>query len=625
MRDRATARGTLRWLYRVLASFCGIGLTGFFLPGHLNRALGSSDGTINRFTPATVALNSLHLFDIGVTDVNADGRLDIFTSNHSGAQSLLLGEADANFKDVFSAWRLDQNPEFVGFDVPSQHPEISEPGLYIYRQDGQLVLRMHSSEETVASEGRVYLPVETEVRESDGIKVEITTGTPSSGESPVAIRFTATGDGSLVLRPKYVAVPISLRLSPELPLDRVYVGQKKVRPRSHEFTLTLRDRHGMAWADWNADGRKDVFIVRGGLQGNFSQAPAGLLSNELLCNAGARFNNCTLQVGISGVCRGREVEWVDFDGDGRLDLHIGCRNGPNQLYRSTANERFHDVAPELGLDSVESSAGKWLDSDGDGDMDLFLVERSGYRLYVNESGSFRPTLACRAGATRLTVADFDRDGDPDIYAVGRRRSVLLENAAGSFRCVNPSLIGLPAAGRTANWVDFDNDGLMDLHVVPGGLYRQLPGGRFTRGPSLEPAGYDWRDVRGTWFDADNDGDRDLLMAVRRKKTQWDVTLHRNSGSANHWLELDLVGSGGNREAIGARVMAIAGGGVQVQHVGHAEGAYFSRGHYRVYFGLGSHERVDMLRIWWPNGQIQELTNLTADRVLRVEQNWTGMQ
>ena len=101
---------------------------------------------------------------------------------------------------------------------------------------------------------------------------------------------------------------------------------------------------------------------------------------------------------------------------------------------------------------------------------------------------------------------------------------------------------------------------------------------------------------------------------------WNLQAYRNLvDNGNHWLELRLVGKPGNPQAIGARVTLQSTDGQQTQQVGLNDGAFFSQGHYRLYFGLGSHARVDRMQIRWPDGQVQELTGVEGDKLQVVKE------
>ena len=102
---------------------------------------------------------------------------------------------------------------------------------------------------------------------------------------------------------------------------------------------------------------------------------------------------------------------------------------------------------------------------------------------------------------------------------------------------------------------------------------------------------------------------------------WKLQAYRNLvDNGNHWLQLRLVGKPGNPQAIGARVTLRTADGQQTQQVGLNDGSFFSQGHYRLYFGLGPHARADRMQIRWPDGQVQELTDVAGDglQVIRQE-------
>jgi hypothetical protein len=214
--------------------------------------------------------------------------------------------------------------------------------------------------------------------------------------------------------------------------------------------------------------------------------------------------------------------------------------------------------------------------------------------------------------------------------------LLLNDGNGRFSIVDPATIGLPAESVTASWVDFDNDGLPDLYSVPQGLFRQRRDHTFEGTGLLALPLHKYMAAIANWADFDNDGRRDLLLAslenfslwrwwekFRRNSEDrfaWNLAAYRNVvDNGNHWLEVRLVGKAGNPQAIGARVTVETADGQQLQQVGLNDGSFFSQGHYRLYFGLGSHARADVIRIRWPDGQMQELKSVDGDRLQVIEQ------
>jgi hypothetical protein len=503
----------------------------------------------------------------------------------------------------------------------------------------------------------------------------------SKKELPVAdshvvkttVYFSALQDAQLTLAPPRVAAPSEFAISPGFPLSSVFVGQQRISPIRNEFSAHLQDRHGHAWADVNADGQLDVYISRGGVGGTLRKLPRELrdtIRDEFLLSGGEpQLKDVTAAVGLEKKdCSGRHAEWVDVDGDGRLELFVNCQDRgviqgrfpkrfPKQLWRQDANGLFIDVAMEigLGLPGHEIVDFIWLDVDRDGDLDLLATEDKGFFLHRNDAGRFTPDFLFRPDFVRadivglrtrvnnywrfdgkLAAADFDSDGDLDVFSSSKRGNVILENHEGTFRSLNPADLGLPASSLNSAWVDYDNDGAMDLYSVPQGLYKQTDSGHFRRTDLLavEPRLYQAAIIH--WYDRDNDGKRDLLLALNENPSlwRWWQRPFRSEGDANawrfrswrnavpdqHWLQIDVEGLEGNRQAIGTSVSVTTTQGIQQQVVGINDSSFFSQGHYRLYFGLGADASAEKVAIRWTDGNSLTLENVPGNQLVRVTPN-----
>lgn len=191
-----------------------------------------------------------------------------------------------------------------------------------------------------------------------------------------------------------------------------------------------------------------------------------------------------------------------------------------------------------------SLSNAWADFDNDGDLDLAVSLKSGeIRLYRNDAG----VLASVGGAVGLPTVgqefrglswgDYDGDGWIDLLAGATRpesESAVFQNRGGKAFVNVAAEIGLTLPGRSArqsNWVDYDNDGDLDLYATDrigaNKLYRN-DGGKFVQAF----AGVGPTDARSTvgacWLDYDKDGDLDLFLANQSGKTD---ALWRNDGSA----------------------------------------------------------------------------------------------
>ena len=560
---------------------------------------------------------SFTLDDLGVTDYNGDGDLDVFTTNHLSTQLLMANDGTGSFEDRLTEAGLNHTPGFPGWEGPDGAPEIDAPGLYLYRSSG-VTLRLTDPDESVSGELRFLAPVT--ISESSGAQVAITHDTTVSPPRYVA-RFSMTGNSILRLKPETATLPIEVRIDPPFPFSRVFVGQRAVRALGRQFNVFANDRHGMAWADYDHDGQIDVFITRGGHSGRIDRFKA-LAQDELMLGDGGTFHNSLSGSGISkGTCRGRGASAVDYDRDGLLDLLTTCFTGAPRLFRQRSARKFKSVSGRLKKVGAKGHSMIWQDLDRRGGPELVMARNGRFLVFRRKKRGFKRLQKVRgrhgSNVQKFTVADYDNDGDPDIFAAARSGSTLLRNRRGRLTKHNPRKVGLPPTALTANWVDYDNDGLLDLHLIPGGIYRQGPGNSFTRTGLAPPAAATVR-AAASWFDFDADGDRDAVVGERHTDDGRFTSLRllENRGASAHWLEVDLEGSPGNRQAVGAAVSASTPAGKQTQWVGQNDGSHLSQGHYRVYFGLGTATSA-RLKVRWPDGEVQRLGPVDADRIVRI--------
>ena len=286
----------------------------------------------------------------------------------------------------------------------------------------------------------------------------------------------------------------------------------------------------------------------------------------------------------------------DFDDDGDPDLFQGNDHQENFLFLNDGAGRFRDVGRVSGVavndqgfptGSMHGSIG---DVDGDGLIDLFVTDLRHGSLYRNvgeglfvdvtrESGVAGPFQG--KGAWAAALFDFDNDGDLDIFSANGVAEELIDQY--------PLLLRNDGTGR------FDDIG---AELAP-----YFGAKRSGRGAAV--------------WDYDDDGDLDIIVShIDLKGT---VTLLRNDGgNTNHWLGLTLVGTGGPASAIGARVVVEAGGRRQVL-VNQWATSYLSHHDPRLHIGLGRHASVDRLEIRWPDGTLEVLRDVRADRYVTIVQ------
>jgi hypothetical protein len=276
-----------------------------------------------------------------------------------------------------------------------------------------------------------------------------------------------------------------------------------------------------------------------------------------------------VQPELFGVTGGQPAAWADYDNDDDLDLFVGFREGvANRLYRNEGG-KFTEVAASAGLaDTADTRAAAWGDYDGDGNVDLYVgfTRRSKLenRLYRNDGkGRFTDVAKAMAvdavGETRQpSWVDYDNDGDLDLFVAFRDApNMLFRNDGERFVSVAAAM-GLDDARRTvgAVWFDIDDDGDLDVFVANqngdlNGLFRN-DGTKF-----VDVAGALGMDAAGraptsgsngpSVADYDSDGDLDLFVA-----SYGPNLLYRNDGKGRFTEVAASVGLAGGDLATPSR-------------------------------------------------------------------------
>jgi len=388
----------------------------------------------------------------------------------------------------------------------------------------------------------------------------------------------------------------------------------------------LEETFGAAPGDYDNDGNLDLFA-------------ATIQFNNLFRNNGdGRFESMSSsQVGrlVADNSWSYAGAWGDYDNDGFVDLFVANWQGGDFLYRNDGTGRFtrmttNDVGPIVAK-RAESRCGAWADYDNDGYLDLYVSSGGTNFLFRNShTGSFwriaDASLGSHAGFTG-TWADYDNDGFFDLF-VGRRTAgcALHRNLGGQTFTNVTSEAALTVKGADVwggAWGDYDNDGCLDLFVLsytgPNALFHNQGDGTFTNVnlAGLQKNGNER--VAAAWGDYDNDGFLDLFVACGNAVPTRNLLYH-NNGNSNAWLKLELVGQASNRSGIGARVRVQATIGDktfwQMRQIS-GTGASCGGNGLVAHFGLGDATKADVVRIEWPSGIVQELSNVPAKQFLTI--------
>lgn len=430
---------------------------------------------------------------------------------------------------------------------------------------------------------------------------------------------------------------------------------------------------GVAVADFDNDGNLDLFVTGYG----HSVLYRGL--------GNCKFKDFTEKAGLSGITGfATGAAWGDYDRDGYVDLFVSryvhvdmdhlpafgsdekfCRFkgvlvqcGPwgmpgegDYLFHNRGDGTFEDVSKKAGMDDPHHRYGLgaiWGDYDNDGWPDLFLANDAGPNfLYHNRhDGTFDEVgmLAGVAlgedgqelGSMGVDFGDYDHDGKLDLFVTNYTDQVdnLYRNlGGGAFSDMSwPAKLGQPSFPYVkwgTGFVDFDNDGWVDLFVNNGHVYPQvdaIPGSPGYKQPmqmfrnnhhgafediSKASGVFEMppESRRGAAFgDVYNDGNIDILVLNIGQPPSLLINQTRNS---NHRVAFQLIGSKSNRAAIGARVTIHAAGGMQFNEV-RGGGSYLSQNDLRLHFGLGTDDKIGLVEIAWPSGKVEVLRDLQAD-------------
>jgi hypothetical protein len=293
-----------------------------------------------------------------------------------------------------------------------------------------------------------------------------------------------------------------------------------------------------AFGDFDADGHVDLYV---------GFTPATPLANKLYRNLGngVRFADVASSVGVAERGTTRQPAFVDYDGDGDLDLSVAFRDRPNALYRNDGG-RFTNVAAAVGIADPRKTVGvAWWDWEQDGDLDAFVANQDGDAngFYRNVGGRFtdiadslgiseRGRPADRGGVGPA-LGDFDGDGDLDLFVANYGPDALYRDDGGRFTNIAAATgLGGDYHSTSAAWGDVDHDGRLDLFVLsylagerdtPDHFFHNTGTGFADRMPALIAANNGSHGV--TWADFDRDGDLDL--ALTNNHVQGTHPLYRN--------------------------------------------------------------------------------------------------
>jgi enediyne biosynthesis protein E4 len=437
--------------------------------------------------------------------------------------------------------------------------------------------------------------------------------------------------------------------------------------------------HGAAVGDIDNDGFRDLYVTNYG---------ANLLYRN---QDDGSFEDITDRAGVPGNQYSTSAAFFDADNDGDLDLYVahyvvfdiddvpddatqaercvflggvvycgpgGMPGTGDVFYRNEGDGTFTDFTDASGISQANDYYGLGvtpLDYDSDGDLDIYVTnDATPNVLFQNEGDGTFSEVGLFAGVAfngdgdeeagmGVDTGDYDGDGDPDLHVAhffSETNTLYRNEGDGSF---TDATIVAGLAGPTRNkvgfaskFLDYDNDGDLDLFVANGHVYPHIsliPAGSTYRQPNqlfrndgegqfsdissqAGPGLLVEKASRGACFgDYDNDGDIDIFVLDMNDAP---TLLRNDGGDARNWLTVQVFGQRVNRDGVGTKIRLKAGDLTLYRTVNGAS-SYMSHSDIRAHFGLGTQPRVEQVELTWTDGTVQSIRDLPINCLLVVHQ------
>lgn len=386
--------------------------------------------------------------------------------------------------------------------------------------------------------------------------------------------------------------------------------------------MTAHPGQAAAWADYDGDGWLDLFVGHESKPGDVH--PSQLFHNNrdgtftLVKAPGAALGKLGVNLGYV-----KGVAWGDYNNDGRPDLYISTMFGKSFLFRNdgprdpkhpeTGDWIFTDVTEQAGLGGKRYTFPTWFfDYDNDGWLDIFA---GGYSTSSMEDvGLFEFGKPHKAAVSHLFHNNHDGTFTDVPHAAGLDRSIT--NMAGNFG-------DLDNDGWLDVYLGVGESSYECLLAKP--MFRNDHGAYFQDVTTSGGFGNLQKGHGITFADIENNGNEDVFeeLGGAFQGDRFMPVLYKNPGHGNHWITLKLQGVRSNRAAYGARIRVTIEENGKERSIYRAVGSVSSFGGNPMeqHIGVGQAALVKQIEIWWPaSGIRQQFRNVHVDRAYRVRED-----
>lgn len=561
------------------------------------------------------------------TDINNDGWPDLFIQGHRDYPRIFRNTGSGGFEDVANEY--DPNELWMSLTYDDKHG-VSTADI---DNDGDQDILV-----SVSASGEAQLLINQVDSGQKFNDIASSAGVEADDNARMGIWFDLNNDGLLDLHQHYrTGSFVRLRNNGGITYDTVGTN------------LCAGGDHGQL-IDINNDGHLDYMCGRQGTfpaetydissgefsldkslnsffpaVGNVNNSITGDFNNDLktdiILNRGAlrpsgaaKIDDYSIDAWLLG---GTTDVGFEFEGVGEIEFTVD--HHPMGLFATAPSAVLNtngNTNAILGTATISysSSTGKWSVEKGSS-LGMYIRVRAVNELGTPEMKNLRnievPTaaqhlvntdagfvvdnstgLAAAVDCVSAVAVDFDNDMDLDLYMACQRG---VSNYANRY---------------------FDNQG--------DGTFVEVfsHGGEGPVGSGLETG------VADSVAAADYDVDGFVDLAVTNGLLWYPIglggpyTLLRNKGNTNNWIEIDLAGVASNRDGIGAKVYATAGGVTQLRE---QNGGYsrWTQGGHRIHFGLGTNTEVD-ITVEWPSGQVDSFVGVSANTLYEAQEGATAM-